>query len=45
MVANAARSAIDTATELGDAGTADLLTAVSRTLDKGLWLLEAHRPH
>jgi formate hydrogenlyase transcriptional activator len=36
------RSAIDAANELGDADTADLFTEVSRELDKGLWLLEAH---
>lgn len=39
-----ARTAVAQAEQLGDAGTADLLTAVSRDLDKGLWLLEAHRP-
>ncbi len=36
------RSAIDAASELGDADTADLFTEVSRGLDKGLWFLEAH---
>lgn len=40
-VANAIREAIDRAAELGDADTADLLTEVSRSLDKSLWLLEA----
>lgn len=44
LAAAAAREAIDDAAKLGDAGTADLLTAISRDLDKGLWLLEAHRP-
>jgi starvation-inducible DNA-binding protein len=38
------RKAVDEATTLSDAGTADLLTGLSRDLDKGLWLLEAHRP-
>jgi starvation-inducible DNA-binding protein len=36
------RSAIGTAEDLGDADTADLLTEVSRGLDKALWFLEAH---
>ncbi|MGE3108937.1 MAG: DNA starvation/stationary phase protection protein Dps [Phycisphaerales bacterium] len=36
------RAAIDAADGLGDAGTADLFTEVSRGLDKGLWFLEAH---
>lgn len=40
----AARTAIDVTAAWGDAGTADLLTGLSRDLDKGLWLLEAHRP-
>ena len=40
--ANEVRKAIDDTDELGDAGTADLLTAVSLDLDKGLWMLEAH---
>ena len=41
-VANSTRAAIDTADEAGDADTADLLTGVSRGLDKALWFLEAH---
>jgi starvation-inducible DNA-binding protein len=39
---NSARKAIDTADKLGDADTADLLTAASRELDKSLYFLEAH---
>jgi len=38
----AVRSAIDDTAKLGDAGTADLFTGVSRELDKYLWFLEAH---
>jgi len=36
------RLAIDEATELDDAGTADLFTEVSRGIDKWLWFVEAH---
>ncbi len=36
------RADIDAADGLGDAGTADLLTGVSRTVDKLLWFVEAH---
>lgn len=36
------RQAIDKATELGDADTADLFTGVSRETDKKLWFVEAH---
>ncbi|MES2626158.1 MAG: DNA starvation/stationary phase protection protein Dps [Pseudomonadota bacterium] len=36
------RLAIESATTCGDAGTADLLTGVSRGVDKQLWLVEAH---
>jgi starvation-inducible DNA-binding protein len=37
-----ARQGIDSTTSYGDAGTADLLTGISRDVDKHLWLLEAH---
>lgn len=40
--ANSAREAIDWADKLGDAGTADLFTEVSRSADKHLCFLEAH---
>jgi starvation-inducible DNA-binding protein len=36
------RDDVQAATSLGDPGTADLLTDISRALDKSLWLLEAH---
>lgn len=36
------RAAIDTADELGDQGTADLFTEVTRAIDKQLWFVEAH---
>ena len=38
----AVRRAIESAREIGDAGTEDLLIAVSRDIDKSLWLVEAH---
>ena len=38
----AARKAIDQSNELGDLDTADLLTEVSRGIDKWLWFVEAH---
>lgn len=40
--AKGARAAIDAATDLKDADTADLFTGISRETDKQLWLLEAH---
>lgn len=36
------RAAIDQADQLGDKGTADLFTEVSRETDKNLWFVEAH---
>jgi starvation-inducible DNA-binding protein len=37
-----ARRAIDEATALNDADTADLFTEISRGVDKSLWMVEAH---
>jgi starvation-inducible DNA-binding protein len=40
--ARSVRKAIDDAVKAGDAGTSDLFTGISRSVDKHLWLLEAH---
>ena len=41
LAANAVRAAIEATANSGDADTADLLTGISRDLDKALWFLEA----
>ncbi len=41
-VANSVRAGIDATSEAGDADTADILTGISRAMDKALWFLEAH---
>lgn len=41
-VGKSVRAAIDDSAKLGDAGTSDLFTGISRTLDKLLWMVEAH---
>lgn len=38
----AVRADIDQAAEMGDAGTADIFTEISRATDKQLWFVEAH---
>jgi starvation-inducible DNA-binding protein len=43
LTGNSIRLAIQACAELGDADTADLLTEISRKLDKSLWFLEASR--
>jgi starvation-inducible DNA-binding protein len=39
----ASRQAINTANDIGDLGTTDLFTEVSRGIDKWLWFVEAHQ--
>ena len=40
--ANGVRESIDKADDLGDQGTADMLTDVVRDLDKGIYFLDSH---
>lgn len=40
--AAAIRQAIDRSDEIGDKGTADIFTEISRSVDKDLWFVEAH---
>lgn len=42
LFGKSARANIDKADALGDTGTADLFTGISRELDKQLWFVEAH---
>ena len=42
MFGKGVRAAIEDTDKFGDAGTADLLTGISRDIDKYLWFLEAH---
>jgi len=37
-----ARREIDTSNEVNDADTADILTGISRGVDKWLWMVKAH---
>lgn len=42
MLAKAVRAGVGATGDAGDADTSDLLTGYSRTLDKALWMLDAH---
>jgi starvation-inducible DNA-binding protein len=42
LFAEAVRADIDRTAELGDAGTSDLFTEISREADKNLWFVNAH---
>lgn len=43
VVAKLFSEGVGVSTDAGDDNTADLLTGISRTLDKSLWFLQAHR--
>jgi starvation-inducible DNA-binding protein len=40
--ANAVRKAIDTTADMGDQGTSDMFTEISRGVDSWLWMVESH---
>lgn len=42
IFAKSCRTAIDEADEAGDADTADIMTEISRDVDKDLWFIAAH---
>jgi starvation-inducible DNA-binding protein len=42
LAGKSVRKAIDHATEMRDADTADILTSISEEFDKQLWFIEAH---
>jgi starvation-inducible DNA-binding protein len=42
MFGRGVRKAVDDATALNDADTADIFTEISRGVDKSLWMVEAH---
>jgi starvation-inducible DNA-binding protein len=39
---NAVRKAIDTTADMGDQGTSDMFTEISRGVDSWLWMVESH---
>lgn len=44
FLTNATRKGVDLAGEAGDEITADILTEITRELDKQLWFVESHMP-